>query len=57
MGIYYKVTINGGNSCTIPHLHDVNSLLEEPEVGDKFTIEVVNMSKEDFEKLPEWDGP
>lgn len=31
--------------------------LEESEIGDKITIDVINMSEEDYNNLPDYMGP
>jgi hypothetical protein len=56
--IMYRVTVyEGTNPCTVSSKGDILSLIEDPQAGDKVTIEIIDMSMEDFENLPEWDGP
>lgn len=54
----YKVTVyEGACPCTVPSKDAILSLIEDTQVGDKITIEVVEMSQYDFDQLSEWDGP
>ncbi len=34
----------------------INGNMEAFDVGDKYTIEVVEMDEQKFKDLPEWDG-
>jgi hypothetical protein len=55
----FKLDI-GGNPliATLPYV--LETLLSEEEnwnIGDTYTIEAVEMTQEEIDKLPEWDGP
>ena len=54
---YIKVSL-GGISFTQPISEpmDVITLFDGADPGEKYIVEVVEMSAEDYEKLPEFDG-
>lgn len=45
------------NSCTEKDIKNIIPWLEESEIGDIITIEVVEMSEEEYNFLPEYMGP
>ena len=57
----YKVT-ESGSPCTPLIIKDLISLedemgnIEYGEVGDKYEIEIIDMTKGEYENLPEWGG-
>ena len=54
----YKMQKVGGSYCVFPK-NAMDGLLDDlrySEVGEKYTIEIQEMSEDDFEKLPEFDG-
>ncbi len=57
--IYLKIYPEGepGNFLILSPRGQVDmSEFQGAEVGEKFTIEIIEMSLLDYEKLPEWDG-
>jgi hypothetical protein len=56
--IMYKVYVSQGTiPCTVQSKGDILSFLEDPQVGDKLCVEIIEMTKEEFLDLPEWEGP
>lgn len=54
---YWKVTMEGSKESLITQeLHEIELLLNEEELGQKYVLEVVEMSEDEMEKLFEWDG-
>jgi hypothetical protein len=55
----YKLTHGKmAGSCTFPE-NGIDEIVDEisfANVGEKFEIEVQEMSQEDFDKLPEFEG-
>jgi hypothetical protein len=62
--LYAKISYNNGGSYIESLENAMNALQGEfdglskynTEVGDKWTIEIIEMEEEDFESLPEFDG-
>jgi len=48
----------GETACFYPMnaVDGIESEIELSEIGDKLQIEIVEMSKHEFEKLPEFEG-
>lgn len=56
---YYKIKIKG-HSSYVTKESDLCAILEdlrEMEVGTQMTITIIDMSDEDYENLPEYEGP
>ena len=53
----YKMGPSGLNTCIEKDPKAIMLWLDECEVGDKFEIEVLEMSEEEYEALPEYAGP
>lgn len=54
----YKVTpVEGLNPCIEKYPEDVAVWLQEAEVGEKITVEIIEMSEKEFENLEEYLGP
>jgi hypothetical protein len=62
--LYAKISYNNGGSYIESLENAMNALQGEfdglskynTEVGDKWTIEIIEMEEKDFESLPEFDG-
>ena len=55
----YKITVGYGSPLilnSLEKLEDILGGIEYAEVGDKLFITIEDMSKEEFENLPEWGG-
>jgi len=55
----YKITQDSGMPLIVSNLKDIEDNLgsiEYCEVGDTFKVEVIEMSKQEFDELPEWSG-
>ena len=52
---YYKISPNG-LSPVIDKLETIPDYIRDSEPGDLWTIEVIEMTKEEYEKLPEHGG-
>lgn len=56
---YVKIKVHDGSSYIQPlsELHQaLDGELDDFHPGRKITIEIINVSKEDYEKLPEFTG-
>lgn len=56
---YYKVKVDNTNPYVIKE-SDLGAILDDlrtMDEGDKITITVMDMSDEDYENLPEFEGP
>ena len=59
MKVYEVISANEGSPLIIgsmKQLEDNVGTIEDWEVGETMTIKVIEMSQEDFDNLPEWDG-
>lgn len=58
--IYYKVEVGSAdNWCVFEEKNFMSSLkewIDESEIGDKFVIERVEMTEEEYEALGEYQG-
>ena len=45
------------NPCIEKDIKSIEVWLEEAEVGDKFTIDILEMAEEEYDSLPEYMGP
>jgi hypothetical protein len=57
-GRYTKVTRNGA-SCIFDEdglIDEIELFLEAEEPGDKMTLEIVSMTKDEYSSLPEFTG-
>ena len=56
--IYYKLSRPGlmGDFCIYPNFDSIYFELDDAEVGEKFEIEIVEMTEEEFEDLGEFEG-
>ena len=56
----YKLTDdNNGQALIVRSLADIEDTIGDIEyfdVGDKYIIEIIEMPKDEFDILPEWDG-
>jgi hypothetical protein len=52
----FKVTLDGFGSYIVDDLGVVIDDIENSEVGDKFIIKVIKITREQFDKLPEFEG-
>ena len=56
----YKITSESGGQPLIIHdfrvLPDLIGDTEYDEVGDKYQVEIIEISDEEFDGLPEWGG-
>lgn len=54
----FKLRLNGESHYIDDSLDNIAGVLEyqETEVGDIFTLEVIEISEEEFNNLPEFDG-
>jgi hypothetical protein len=54
----YKVTRADypGNSCTFRDWDAINAEFDGAEVGDKITIELLQMTETELENLPDFEG-
>lgn len=58
MRIYKFKPEQMARSCTVPE-NGLDALIDElklANIGEKFEVEVTEMSQEDFDKLPEFEG-
>ena len=53
----YKMGPSGLNKCIEEDPKAIMFWLDEAEVGDKFEIEVLEMTREEYKSLPEYMGP
>jgi hypothetical protein len=53
----YKMGPMGFNKCIEKDYKAILCWLEEAEVGDGFTIEVLEMTEKEYNALPEYWGP
>ena len=56
---YVKVTLHGGRSYVQPlsELHNaLNGELDGAEIGSKWTLELVEMTPEEYERMDEFTG-
>ncbi len=54
----YKITPGADcNSCIEKKAEAALVWLQEASIGEKVTIEIIEMSEEEYEKLPEFVGP
>lgn len=59
---FVKISMDSGNSYLRPieNIRDAIDIeFDAPEyfeVGDKFILEIIDMTQEDYEKLPEFEG-
>ena len=52
-----KIMLNSGSEALICEFRYIESTIEESsEVGDKYTIEIIEMSQEDLDALPDFGG-
>jgi hypothetical protein len=58
MRIYKIYPSHGGNPF---HEKDPKKIIgwitDGEEIGDRIIIEILDMSEEEFDKMPEWTGP
>ena len=56
---FYKLDVGGnpliGDASLIAGVLETE--LENMEVGDTYTVEAVEMTQQEVNDLPEWDGP
>ncbi len=57
MKVYRVEPDKGLNKCTEKHIQDILVWFEESEPGSVITIEVLEMSEDDYDALPEYMGP
>ena len=54
----YKITPEPGfNPCVESDPRTIVTWLEEAEVDDVFTVKVLDMTKREYDALPEYTGP
>ena len=57
-----KIDFNDGDTLTVrledwkEQIPEIDSLLFDGEVGDKFTLSLIEMDEDEYENLPEFDG-
>ena len=59
MALYVKIDHNGigGYIQPIKNIETaINGEMDGAEVGNKWTLEIIEMSDEDYNKLPEFEG-
>ena len=55
----YKITQDDGTPLitdTLIKVEDILGTIEYCEVGDKYEVEVIEMSQQEYDDLPEWGG-
>ena len=57
----YKLTQDGekDGGLIIDNLRDIADTIggiENEEVGNKYNLEIIEITKEEYDNLPEWDG-
>ena len=53
----YRIRPDGGNSCCEAAAEAITEWLEEAQQGDTFIIDILEMSLEEYQNLPEYMGP
>ena len=53
---FWKVQKEGERYLVTPTLRDIDGELNDAFIGDKYSIEVIEMTQEEFEALPEFEG-
>ena len=60
--IYAKISLKGGNTYTQPldqldvFLDEIDEAAENESVGEIWTLELIEMTEEEYNNLPEFDG-
>jgi hypothetical protein len=56
--VYYKLSRPDlyGDYCVFPNFDSIYFELDNAEVGEKFEIEIVEMTEQEFEDLGEFEG-
>jgi hypothetical protein len=57
MKVYTIEAFKGANKCTEKKFEDLAVWFEEAEPGEVYTIEVGEMTEDEYNKLPEFTGP
>lgn len=52
----YKVTVQGLGLCCKNCIEDIKVLFEEANIGEIFEVQVLEMTKEEYDALPEFMG-
>jgi hypothetical protein len=52
----YNITMNGTTLSVTELVDTLHEIENSAEIGDTIEIDVIEMSKEDFDNLPEFDG-
>ena len=55
MLMYAKITIEHSNSLILP-VDEITTLFSSASTGDKYEVEFIEMEKEEFDSLPEFQG-
>ena len=53
----YRMGPAGFNKCTEKDPKAILHWLEEAEVGERFIVDVLEMTEEEYDALPEYTGP
>ena len=51
----FRMNVNG-TCCIVEDFDLINSTVQNLDIGDKFELELVEMTEEEYNNLPEFEG-